>query len=62
MSSKPEHIDVKSHKALVKSLDYMVSHGQIYEVVVNGFDNDVHLKAVDEIPEEYHERWEDSDE
>jgi hypothetical protein len=56
---EPEHIDVEAHKSLVKSLDFMVAGGSIYEVVQDDFRGELYLKRVDEIPQEYKDRWND---
>lgn len=62
MNSKPESIDVKAHKSLVRNLDYLAAGGQVYKVVVDDYGGDVHLEAVDEIPDLYFELRGEGDE
>lgn len=46
-------------KWTVSLLDYVVHNGQRYELVHNDFTDEMYLTKVDEIPEEYWERWDD---
>lgn len=43
----------------VSLFDYVIHRGQYYQVVRDEFEGSVLLKEVDEVPEEYIERWKD---
>lgn len=55
----PIHIPEGTVARCVESMDYIIIRGQTYRVSVNDFSGDVKLKPVDEIPDEYHEKWSD---
>lgn len=56
MTETEELIDLPE-SSNVRDFDYVVHHGQIYDVQHDQFEGELYLVAVDEIPKEYHNRW-----
>jgi len=42
----------------IEDMDYVIHRGQSYQVQHDHFNHDTYLLEVDEIPDDYWERWE----
>lgn len=52
-----DDIDDLSDPRFVETMDYIVTHGAVYRVAVNDYAGEQYLERVDEIPDEYWERY-----
>lgn len=60
MSDNGNRLEVKQDgKWTVSAFDYVVIKGEYYRVLINDYEGDLYLKEIDEIPDEYWERWND---
>ena len=58
MKYTPDEIELDSTDDLkddrvIEAMDYIVTGGDVYKIVVNDYGGELYLKRVDEIPEKY---------
>lgn len=52
-------MSMRKYRAWVRNADYIVSDCNVFEVIVDDYGGEATLKPVDEIPDEYREKWSD---